>query len=41
MIPATAEFFVADDVDAAATSFERIKKGFIKPVLTLNLGFNR
>lgn len=41
VIPATAEFFVADDVDAAATSFERIKKGFIKPVLTLNLGFNR
>ena len=41
VLPATAEFFMAEDIDDPSASFERIKKGFVKPVLTLNLGFNR
>lgn len=41
VIPAKADFYEADDLDDPAAIFERIEKGVVKPLLSLNLGFNR
>jgi prepilin-type N-terminal cleavage/methylation domain-containing protein len=41
VIPATADFFVIEDLDNPTGPIERILDGTTRPVLSLNIGFNR
>ena len=41
VLPATAEFYVANDLDNPVGIYQNINKGIIKPVVSLNIAFNR